>query len=163
LREASVRKLWNRVKDAWEDNNFLHNLENLEIVISKVLSIAMVAVTIVAVYDLSVFLVEKLAEEIVSPNAGRFSDSVFKIFGLFLNILIALEILENITAYLKKHVVQVELVIVTSLIAVARKIILLDFDKVEGVELIGLSIGIIALAGSYWLIRKANNEMKKGD
>jgi uncharacterized membrane protein (DUF373 family) len=54
-------------------------------------------------------------------------------------------------------------VIVTSLIAVARKIILLDFDKVEGVELIGLSIGIIALAGSYWLIRKANNEMKKGD
>jgi len=49
----------------------------------------------------------------------------------FLNVLIALEILENITAYLRKHVVQVELVIVTSIIAVARKIIILDFEKLR--------------------------------
>jgi uncharacterized membrane protein (DUF373 family) len=158
-----VRKLWNRAKDAWKDSNFLHNLENLEIVISKVLSIAMVLVTLVAVYDLIVFLVFNLAEEVIDPNAGRFSDAVFKIFGLFLNILIALEILENITAYLKKHVVQVELVIITSLIAVARKIILLDFEKIEGIELIGLAIAIFALSGSYWLIRKVNAELKDKD
>jgi Phosphate-starvation-inducible E. len=56
-------------------------------------------------------------------------DTLFVIFGLFLNVLIALEILENITAYLKKHVIQVELVIVTSLIAVSRKIIILDLEK----------------------------------
>ncbi len=155
-----MRKLWTRVKDAWKDSNFLHNLENLEVVVSKILSIAMVSVTLVAVYDLIVFLVIKLAEEVVDPNAVRFSDAVFKIFGLFLNILIALEILENITAYLKKHVVQVELVIITSLIAVARKIILLDFEKIEGAELISLAIAIFALSGSYWLIRKVNADFK---
>ncbi len=161
--EGVVRKLWKALRESWKDNNFLHNLEGLEIVISKILSIAMVLVTLVAVYDLSVFLVQKLSEEIVSPNAGRFSDSVFKIFGLFLNILIALEILENITAYLKKHVVQVELVIVTSLIAVARKIILLDFEKVDGPELIGLAIAIFALASSYWLIRQSNANTKNSN
>jgi len=57
-------------------------------------------------------------------------------FWPVLNVLIALEILEN-TAYLRKHVVQVELVIVTSIIAVARKIIILDFEKTSGTDLMG--------------------------
>jgi uncharacterized membrane protein (DUF373 family) len=36
---------------------------------------------------------------------------------------------------------------------VARKVIILDFAKVEGGELIGLAIAIFALAVSYWIIR----------
>ncbi|MEL6816626.1 MAG: phosphate-starvation-inducible PsiE family protein, partial [Cyanobacteria bacterium J06598_3] len=75
------------------------------------------------------------------------------IFGLFLSVLIALEILENITAYLRKHVVQVELVIVTSLTAVARKIIILDLKEVSGVSLIGLAIAILALSISYFIVK----------
>lgn len=55
-------------------------------------------------------------------------------------------------------VVQVELVIVTSLIAVARKIIIFDFSKYSGMELIGLSLAIFALAISYWIIRLVNTE-----
>ena len=43
--------------------------------------------------------------------------------------------------------------IVTSLIAVARKIIILDFEKVDGTELIGLGITIFALSISYWIVR----------
>ncbi len=155
-----MRKVWNWIKAAWQDATFIHNLENLEGVISKILSISMVSVTLVMVYDLVIFLVFRLGEEVANPDVGSFSAAVFKIFGLFLNILIALEILENITAYLKKHVVQVELVIVTSLIAVARKIILLDLDKVNGLELVGLAIAIFSLAGSYWLIRRVNADAK---
>lgn len=75
-----------------------------------------------------------------------------------MNILIALEILENITAYLRKHVFQVELVIVTSLIAVARKIIILDLDKVSGIDIIGLGIAILALSISYLIIRLSNSK-----
>jgi uncharacterized membrane protein (DUF373 family) len=84
--------------------------------------------------------------------------TLINIFGLFLNVLIALELLENLTAYLKKHVVQVELVVVTSIIAVARKIILLDFEKTSGIDLIGLAIAIFALAISYWIIRRLNTQ-----
>ena len=61
-----------------------------------------------------------------------FSKKLFEIFGYFLDILIALEIMENVTAYLKRHVVQVELVIVTSLTAIARKIIIFDFGIGRG-------------------------------
>ncbi|RMF24401.1 MAG: hypothetical protein D6756_07045, partial [Cyanobacteria bacterium J083] len=96
-------------------------------------------------------------------NIGKYtSDSnkktVVELFGLFLNILIALELLENITAYLKKHIVQLELVIVTSLIAIARKIIIFDLSKYSNNDLIALSIGILALAVSYWLVKRANQK-----
>ncbi|NEO01601.1 MAG: phosphate-starvation-inducible PsiE family protein, partial [Moorea sp. SIO3I7] len=69
---------------------------------------------------------------------------------------IALEILENITAYLRKHVIQLELVVVTSLIAVARKIIILDLKTTSGSQVIGLAIAIISLSMSYWIIRSTS-------
>ncbi len=151
-----LRNSVKRTRDCFKDQEFLHGLESIESVVSKVLSILMVLVTVFAVFDLSVFLVQELWNEATSPNHMRFSESLFKIFGLFLNILIALEILENITAYLKKHVIQVELVIVTSLIAVARKIIILDLSKTSGVEVIGLGVAIFSLSVSYWIVRRAN-------
>lgn len=112
----------------------------------------MVAVILVAVFDLGVVL----AQQLLTPPYGFLGRTLIEIFGLFLNVLIALEILENITAYLRKHVVQVELVIVTSIIAVARKIIILDFEKTSGTDLIGLAIAIFSLAISYWIIRRTN-------
>lgn len=155
----TLRKQWNRLRNAWKDESFLHSLENVEVLVSKVLSIAMVLVILVAVYDLSIFLVRDfLIPEVTSPDFGRFGINLFKIFGLFLNVLIALEILENISAYLKKHVIQVELVIVTSLIAVARKIIILDLEKKTAMDLIALAIAIFALSGSYWIIRNMTNK-----
>ena len=47
------------------------------------------------------------------------------ILGDLLTVLIALEVLQNITSYLRRHVVQIELVLVTALTAVARKVIVL--------------------------------------
>lgn len=135
------------------DELFLNVLHDLEIVIAKVLSLAMVAVIFVSTGDLLIFLYKEL---LVQTYPG-FKNTLFYIFGLFLNVLIALEILENITAYLKKHVVQVELVIVTSLVAVARKIIILDIEKTGGLEVIGLAIAILSLSLSFLVIRFTNN------
>jgi uncharacterized membrane protein (DUF373 family) len=137
-----------------EDENFLGFLKLIESLVSKVLSIAMVIVIVVAITDLGIFLFQNL---FISP-VGFFNKTLIQIFGLFLNVLIALELLENITAYLKKHVIQVELVIVTSLIAVARKIIIFDFSKASGIDLIGLAIAIFSLSISYWLIRQLNSK-----
>lgn len=132
------------------DENFLAWLGSVESLVSKTLSIAMVTVILVTVVDLGIFLIRVMFS---SPYDGFLKTSLKEVFGLFLSVLIALEILENITAYLKKHVVQVELVIVTSLIAVARKIIILDLQSVDGVSLVGLAIAILSLSVSYWIIR----------
>lgn len=147
-----MKRLFKKLTSATSDANFMHIIENIEVLVSKALSILMVVVILVAIADLAAFLIKELFD---SPY-GTFNTTLYKIFGLFLNILIALEILENITAYLRKHVFQVELVIVTSLIAVARKIIILDLEKVSGIDIIGLGVAILALSISYLIIRSSN-------
>ncbi|MBD6615965.1 hypothetical protein FNW02_09015 [Komarekiella sp. 'clone 1'] len=148
-----MKKLLRKVAEVTKDENFMHVIEHIEVIVSKVLSILMVVVILVAIGDLVIFIIQEL---FTTPYA-RFNTTLFKIFGLFLNVLIALEILENITAYLRKHVFQVELVIVTSLIAIARKIIILDLEKVTGIDIIGLGIAILALSISYLIIRFSNS------
>jgi len=147
-----LRKLVAEITAISSDQNFLRIIGSIESIVSKVLAVLMVIVTLVAVYDLCILLFK----EIFSEPVGFFTKTLFEVFGLFLNILIALELLENITAYLKKHVIQVELVIVTSLIAVARKFIILDLQKTSGIDLIGLAVAIFGLAMSYWIIRSSN-------
>jgi uncharacterized membrane protein (DUF373 family) len=133
-----------------KDENFLGVLGRVETWVSKILSIMMLLVIFLAVFQLGYFLIVKLSAPIPSEDSGKI---LFTTFGLFLNVLIAFEILENITAYLRKHVIQVELVIVTSLIAVARKIIILDLEKTAGIDLIALATAIFALSISYWIVR----------
>ncbi|MEH2360445.1 phosphate-starvation-inducible PsiE family protein [Nostoc sp.] len=149
-----MKKLLRRILVTTRDENFMHVIENIEVLVSKVLSIFMVIVILVGIADLGVFIFK----ELFTVPYGTFNRTLYKVFGLFLNILIALEILENITAYLRKHVFQVELVIVTSLIAVARKIIILDLEKVAGLDIIGLGIAILALSISYLIIRLSNSK-----
>ncbi len=150
-----MRKLIRQLRAATNDENFMHVIENIEVIVSKVLSIFMVLVIFISIGDLAVYLIRTL---LINTEVSNITQKLFKIFGLFLNILIALEILENITGYLKKHVLQVELVIVTSLIAVARKIIILDLEKVSGIDIIGLGIAILALSISYLIIRLSVNK-----
>jgi len=142
------------IRNHFSDEGFLRNLGRFEGLVSKLLSIAMVLVVMVVIVDLGLYL----KEELFDPDPYNFlGETLLDIFGLFLSVLIALEILENITAYLKKHVVQVELVIVTSLTAVARKIIILDLDKVSGVSIVGLAIAILALSISYLIVRNVHS------
>ncbi|MGM3305631.1 phosphate-starvation-inducible PsiE family protein [Anabaena sp. WFMT] len=146
-----MKKLFKQIKSLTCDDNFMYLIENIVVVVSKILSILMMVVIFAAIGDLSFFLFK----ELFNVTYGNFNTILFKVFGLFLNVLIALEILENITAYIQKHVLHVELVIVTSLIAVARKIIILDLEKVSGIDIIGLGTAVLALSISYFIIRSS--------
>ena len=76
--------------------------------------------------------------------------------GDLLTVLIALEVLQNITSYLRRHVVQIELVLVTALTAVARKVIVLPSGAENKPQLLfGLGIATLSLAAAYWLVRRA--------
>jgi uncharacterized membrane protein (DUF373 family) len=142
-----------RLMRTFSDKGFLHGAEMFETFIAKLLLIAIVLITFYAVIDLAVILFVKVR----TIQIGTLGKTIISIFGLFLNILIALELLENITGYLRRHVFQVELVIVTAIIAVARKLVILDLDKTSGIDLIGLASAIVALTLSYLMIRHSNN------
>jgi uncharacterized membrane protein (DUF373 family) len=144
-----------KIKHIFSNENFLHSIHFTENLVSKILSIALVIVIFVSLFDLVFILVKDL---FTTHPIGFFNKTLIEIFGLFLNILIALELLENITAYLKKHIVQVELVVVTAIIAIARKIIIFNPKEYDKMDLIALTIGCLALSVSYWLIRKLNQD-----
>ena len=135
-----------------EDEKFLHTIEGIERIVSKILSLGMIVVILIAIAQLSYSLGQKILITLNQPSNESFNTTLFELFGLFLNVLIALEILENITAYLRKHVIQVELVIVTSLIAVSRKIIILDLEKKGSDDLIALAVAVFSLSISYLII-----------
>lgn len=147
-----MRNLFRKISKYSKNDNFLHLVESLQVLVSKLLSIAMIVLILIAIADLMIFIVNKLLAW--NFNEASFNKNLFTAFGLFLNILIALEILENITAYLRKSVIHVELVIATSLIAVARKIIILDLKNTEGLKVIGLGVAVFSLSVSYWIIRR---------
>ncbi|AFY94494.1 phosphate-starvation-inducible PsiE family protein [Chamaesiphon minutus] len=155
-------RILRRLKDILtHDEHFLEAIESIERVVSKFLSIGMIIVIFIALAQLSYALIEKLLLTIERPSNDSFNTTLFELFGLFLNVLIALEILENITAYLRKHVVQVELVIVTSLIAVARKIIILDLEKKSSSDLIGLAVAVFSLSVGYAIVHQTNRANSK--
>lgn len=94
--------MWRRIKvqtvALGKDEIFLGWLKVLEKLVAKILSLIIAVVICVAVFDLGIII----AKELFTPPSSFLGKTLINIFGLFLNILIALEILENITAYLKE-------------------------------------------------------------
>ena len=82
-------------------------------------------------------------------------DELFRIFGFFFIILIGFELVETVEMYFKDNVIHAEVVLLVAVIAVARKVILLDLEKYEPLAVIGLGLVILGLGGCYWLIKQS--------
>jgi uncharacterized membrane protein (DUF373 family) len=147
------RNILRIIKDIWSDKYFLENIHRLEKLIAKTLSIGLIFVVFTSVVELFKILINEI---IINHSDSFFKEDMFYILGLFLNILIILEVLENITIYLKNQAFALELVIATALIALARKIIIYDIKTSGANELLGVSGSLLALSISYWLIKKNN-------
>ena len=74
-------------------------------------------------------------------------------------VLIGVELLDTIKAYFRENTIHVEIVILLAIIAIARKVILLDPASMSGyelgVEMIGTGVIVVGLAAGYYLIKKA--------
>ncbi len=139
---------WHRFWGWFTDGNFVKLIRTFEKIVAKILALAMVGVIIVGVLDLGAYLLNAL----LTKPIGSIGVGLIEVFGLFLNILIAFEILENVTASLNKNTV-LELVIATALTAVARKIIIFD-TKNNSNDIASLGLAVIALSISYWIIHQ---------
>lgn len=77
---------------------------------------------------------------------------ILEIFGAFLVVLIAIEIYLNITMYLRKDVIHVRLVVATALMAIARKVIVFDFQLLAYEHVLATAAVVLSLGITYWLI-----------
>lgn len=80
------------------------------------------------------------------------------LLGSILIVLIGIELLDTIKVYLKDDVVHVEIVVLVAIIALARKIIVMDFDKYSAMSILGLSALLISLAVAYYLIKHSDHK-----
>jgi uncharacterized membrane protein (DUF373 family) len=93
------------------------------------------------------------------------SHELVAVLGAFLLVLIGVELLDTIKAYFSENTIHVEIVVLLAIIAIARKVILLDPTSVSGsgFELMGIGIVVIGLAGGYYLIKKAGAPIRPAD
>ena len=102
--------------------SFLTIVDSGEREVARLLTLITGVVILAALVQLVTSLGSKL---LTGSEATWLGDDLIKVLGDLLTVLIALEVLQNITSYLRRHVVQIELVLVTALTAVARKVIVL--------------------------------------
>jgi uncharacterized membrane protein (DUF373 family) len=70
-------------------------------------------------------------------------------------VVIGLELLETIKAYLEQDKVHVEVVFLVAMVAVARKIIILDYKETSAELLLGMSAVIIALSAGFYFCKRS--------
>ena len=133
-----------------QDANYLHLIDRCEQALAKVLGVVLLLVMVAG----TVQLIGAVALALVQPETPWLGSKLNLVLGDLLTLLIALEVLQNITSYLRRHVVQIELVLLTAMTAVARKVIVLPPGaESKPLLLAGLGVAVLALAAAYWLVR----------
>ena len=97
-----------------------------------------------------------IIKDIITPPIFLLEiNELFEIFGLFMLVLIGIELLETIVkTYSSKNVNHAKIVIAVAIIAIARKVIILDIEKYSGQALIGIAAIILALSLGYFLVQR---------
>jgi uncharacterized membrane protein (DUF373 family) len=81
-------------------------------------------------------------------------NELLDIFGLFLLVLLGIELISTLKAYLTENEVHVEVVFAVALIAIGRKVIILDVEKISSLSLMGIASIIISLSIGYFLVKR---------
>jgi uncharacterized membrane protein (DUF373 family) len=123
---------------------------------TRAIILALVVMMMFAVLLATVELLIILVIELLKPPKYLLGiDNLFEIFGFFMMILIGLELLESIRTYLSDNLLHVEVVFLVAMIAIARKVIILEVNELEPFALVGIAGIILALALGYYYVKKA--------
>ena len=117
----------------------------------------MVLVVFLSTVELAVILVERMLDGNPRLFLLNVSD-MLQIFGFFMMILIGLELIETIKLYLVDGSIHVEIICLVAIVAITRKVIILDLYKLPPISLLGIAAIIFALTIGYYLLKKALNE-----
>ncbi|HEY6413465.1 MAG TPA: phosphate-starvation-inducible PsiE family protein, partial [Edaphobacter sp.] len=134
----------------------------METVLTKVqkFTVLILAGMLVVVMVLStIHLGVLIGEEILRPPRFLISvQGLLQIFGYFLLVLIGVELIETLKAYVKKDAIHVRVVLEVALIAMARKVIIEEPNEVPSLTLFGIAALILALGIASYFERQAKHE-----
>jgi len=128
----------------------------------RILAILMTFVIIWGVIDVGWVIYERLVDEKGPVMLLEITD-ILATFGAFMAVLIAIEIFVNITIYLRDDIIHVKIVMATALMAIARKVIIMDIEKIEPLEIFAIASVVLALSIGYWLVIISHGDKTNGD
>ena len=133
----------------------LQYIHTFERIITWILVVLMASVVSLATAELAWIL----GKDVLSPPRFLLDiDELLGIFGQFLLVLIGVELLHSMKVYLIDRVVHLEAVLVVAIIAVARKIVVLEPRQLQGESLVGIAAITLALTVGYYLVRRTRHE-----
>jgi uncharacterized membrane protein (DUF373 family) len=137
-----VRARWNRL-------SLYHKFEHAVIV---VLTVIIAVLVMLAMWNLLL----KLYASIFAAGLDVLDYAVFQaVFGMIFTVIIALEFERSLLVLAERDrgVVQVRTVILIALLAIVRKLMIMDMASTAAEQLFALAAAVLALGGVYWLVR----------
>ncbi|NPA93811.1 MAG: phosphate-starvation-inducible PsiE family protein [Thermodesulfobacteria bacterium] len=144
-----------KILEAWHFGGWYEKFEKMVCVI---LSFFVALVILCALYKLGFHLFHLLVTHGVDPLDHK----AFKtIFGMIMILLIALEFKHSIVKVIEKDqgIVQVKTVLLIAILAISRKMIILDTKSMSPLTIFSLAAVILALGAVYWLIRDRDDRV----
>lgn len=143
-----------------DDDTLIRHLQTVIHAAVRMLAVLMVFVIVMGVVDVGWTLYQKL---ITPPTFILTISDMLATFGAFMAVLIAIEIFVNIIVYLRDDVIHVKIVMATALMAIARKVIILDTDTTEPIYIFAIATVVLAMSIGYWLIHKLPEKSHERD
>jgi len=127
-------------------------VESIMTKVQKTTVLILAGMLIVVMILSTIHLGVLIGQEIMKPPRFLIPvQGLLQIFGYFLLVLIGVELIETLKAYVKKDAIHVRIVLEVALIAMARKVIIEEPNEVPGITLFGIAALILALGiASYF-------------
>lgn len=152
-----VGKAFARLRTQLEPLTLYQKFEHLSILIVTGLIALVIAL---AIWNLAL----KILLSIWASNFDPTDYAVFQtVFGMIFTVIIALEFKRSllVLAERRSSVVQVRAVVLIALLAVVRKLIILDLSSTDALQLLALAAAILALGAVYWLVRDQDRKSRR--
>lgn len=133
------------------EDSLLDSLRLMNRFAVRSLAVLMTIVILFGVVDVVWTLFTRLREP---PVFILTIQDIVGVFGAFIAVLIAIEIFVNITVYLTENVIHVQIVMATALMAIARKVIILDFKDLDPAYVWSTATVVLAMSIGYFLVNK---------
>ena len=138
----------------------LRYLDKFERAITHTLLVLMAGVVLLATIELAWILVKDV---LTPPYFLLEVHELLELFGLFLLVLIGIELLHSVKTYIVRREFHLETVLTVAMIAVARKIIVLEPKELQEGTLLGMAALVIALSLGYYVMRRSRRESGDSD
>ena len=144
------------LKDARDKFRLLSLYQRFESVVVTFLTALIAIIVVVAVWNLSLKVLFGL---VLSGSLDPSDYSVFQaVFGMIFTVIIALEFKKSLLVVAERRdtIVQIRSVVMIALLAICRKVIILDLTETDALHILALAAAILALGVVYWLMRDSD-------